>query len=70
VLGKNVSQVVNDYRIQEAKDRLRGTDDPITSIMYEAGFQTKSNFNREFLRVTGVTPRAFRQGAITPQPGC
>jgi AraC-like DNA-binding protein len=25
------------------------------------GFQTKSNFNREFSRITGMTPSAFRK---------
>lgn len=69
VFGKNVSQVVNDYRIEEAKDLLQHTDAPITKVMYDVGFQTKSNFNREFLRVTGITPRLFRQHAILrPQP--
>lgn len=61
VHGKNVSQVVNDYRINEAKSLLVNTDLPITSIIYEVGFHTKSNFNREFLRVTGMTPSAFRE---------
>jgi AraC-like DNA-binding protein len=34
---------------------------PITKIMLDVGFQTKSNFNREFLRTTGQTPSGFRQ---------
>ena len=29
-------------------------------IMFEVGFLTKSNFNREFLRVTGKSPSACR----------
>ena len=61
VHGKNVSQVVNDYRINEAKSLLLNTDLPMTSIIYEVGFHTKSNFNREFLRVTGMTPSTFRE---------
>lgn len=28
--------------------------------MFEVGFLTKSNFNREFLRVTGKSPSAWR----------
>lgn len=60
-LGRNVSQHVNEYRIKEAQ-RLLGESDPtITSIMFECGFQTKSNFNREFARVTGMTPSDYRR---------
>ena len=59
--GRNVSQVVNEYRVEEAKRLLADTDRTVSEIMLESGFQTKSNFNREFLRVTGISPSAFRQ---------
>lgn len=58
--GMSVSQYVNDYRVREACKLLTQTDEPITRIMFDAGFQTKSNFNREFLRVTGMSPKAWR----------
>lgn len=61
--GKNVSQYVNEYRIAEACALLEGTERPVTEIMFEVGFQTKSNFNREFRRVTDMTPLAWRQRA-------
>ncbi|MDM5053684.1 AraC family transcriptional regulator [Aeromonas dhakensis] len=32
----------------------------MTQILMNAGFQTKSNFNREFQRITGLTPSQFR----------
>ncbi len=60
VHGRNVSQYVNDIRIAEACRLLRGGEASITQVIYESGFQTKSNFNREFLRVTGNTPRGWR----------
>jgi AraC-like DNA-binding protein len=56
----NVSQYVNAMRITEACRLLKETDMPITSVIYESGFQTKSNFNREFLRITGKIPRDWR----------
>ncbi|MDQ0395372.1 helix-turn-helix domain-containing protein [Labrys monachus] len=59
--GRNISQIVNEYRVGEAKRRLISTRDPVTAIMLEAGFGTKSNFNREFLRVTGMTPSSYRR---------
>lgn len=61
VHGQNISQVVNQYRVGDAKQRLASTTDPITVIMLESGFGTKSNFNREFRRVTGMTPSAYRR---------
>ncbi|WP_082975932.1 MULTISPECIES: helix-turn-helix domain-containing protein [unclassified Rhizobium] len=60
-MDKNVSQYVNDYRIGEACRLLAGTEKPVTEVMFEVGFQTKSNFNREFRRVTDMTPVAWRQ---------
>ena len=60
VHGQNVSQFVNDVRVAEACRLLRETDRSITAIIYDSGFQTKSNFNREFLRVAGKTPREWR----------
>ncbi|MFD2250359.1 AraC-like DNA-binding protein [Pseudochelatococcus lubricantis] len=62
-LGQNVSQAVNEWRIREAMDLLAQTDRPVTAIMFECGFQTKSNFNREFLRIAGTTPSAWRRDA-------
>ncbi|MDK1494328.1 AraC family transcriptional regulator [Sinorhizobium sp. 7-81] len=64
---RNVSQIVNEYRVSDAKGRLVETRDPMTVVMLESGFGTKSNFNREFLRVTGMTPSAYRRvGRQTP----
>ena len=61
VRGLNVSQFVNNHRVAEAQRLLRETRRPVTDVMLEAGFQTKSNFNREFRRVTGESPSGWRQ---------
>ncbi|KAB2773005.1 AraC family transcriptional regulator [Ochrobactrum sp. WV_118_8] len=58
--GKNVSRFINDYRIAEACRRLQKSDTSITAVMFESGFQTKSNFNREFRRVTSLSPADWR----------
>ncbi|GLU27074.1 AraC family transcriptional regulator [Brucella sp. NBRC 12950] len=58
--GKNVSQYINDLRIAEACRLLRETEMSVTMIMLESGFQTKSNFNREFRRVTSLNPASWR----------
>lgn len=61
VQGRSVSQMVNEYRIAEARRLLKETDLAVTQVMLESGFQTKSNFNREFLRASGMTPSDFRK---------
>jgi AraC-like DNA-binding protein len=65
VRRQNVSQYINGYRIEEACRLLRETDKPVTSVMFEAGFETKSNFNREFRRATGASPAEWRKTAQT-----
>lgn len=60
-LGRSVPQVVNEYRVWEAMRLLRETDLSVTATMLECGFQTKSNFNREFARVAGMTPSDYRR---------
>lgn len=55
VTGENVSRYINAARIAAAQEALRGGES-VTSAMLGAGFNTKSNFNREFLRVSGRSP--------------
>ncbi|PSJ47874.1 AraC family transcriptional regulator [Zobellella endophytica] len=68
VHGRNLSKVLNEYRIEHAKERLLTSDESITQVYLNSGFQTKSNFNREFSRVTGQTPSAFRRQAPVSEP--
>ena len=58
--GMNVSQYVNRLRLDEACRLLATTNDSITNIHLDAGFQTKSNFNREFKRQFGCSPTQWR----------
>ena len=57
---QNISKVINTYRIEHAKTLLKQSDEAITDIFLRSGFQTKSNFNREFSRITGQTPSEYR----------
>ncbi|MEX0559815.1 helix-turn-helix domain-containing protein [Raoultella terrigena] len=59
----NVSQWINGLRIERAQALLLSTPLPVTEIMFESGFTTKSNFNREFQRICGLSPTSFRQQA-------
>ncbi len=57
----SVSQFVNQYRIQDACALLQNTERSVLDISLASGFATKSNFNREFLRVTGQSPTEWRR---------
>lgn len=58
VKGENVSRYVNGFRICNACASLeRGNT--VTEAMLGSGFNTKSNFNREFARVMRQSPSAF-----------
>ena len=63
-LNKNFFELVNAYRIEEAKKRLLDPDaEPLTilAIAYEVGFNSKSAFNTAFKKYTGMTPTQFRK---------
>lgn len=64
----NVSQFVNQFRVAAACDLLRETEQTVTDVMFNTGFQTKSNFNREFRRLTGMTPMQWRAGKADAAP--
>ncbi|MBE0369040.1 helix-turn-helix domain-containing protein [Pseudoalteromonas aurantia] len=52
---------VNQYRIDEAKRLLCKSRCKILAVAYDAGFNSKSNFNRLFKAHTGVTPSQYRK---------
>ena len=60
VRGENISRVVNRWRIAHAAGMLQDGAS-VTEAMLGSGFNTKSNFNREFLRVTGESPSEWRR---------
>ncbi|MCM8537247.1 MAG: AraC family transcriptional regulator [Lentisphaeraceae bacterium] len=59
--GKNFVQYVNELRIGQACRRLIESNDSITEICYDSGFNNLSNFNRRFLEIKKMSPRDFRQ---------
>jgi AraC-like DNA-binding protein len=64
-LGKSFFDLINSYRIEEAKRILRESQDTkltVLEVMYEVGFSSKSSFNTAFKKYTGITPTAFKAG--------
>jgi AraC-like DNA-binding protein len=60
--GENFSRYINGFRVRHAQAALRETELPITEVMFDAGFISKSSFNTEFRRIVGQTPSQFRSG--------
>ena len=56
--GGNVSRFINEARIKSARKAMLNGES-VTNAMLLSGFNTKSNFNREFLRVVGMSPSTW-----------
>ncbi|WP_368187091.1 helix-turn-helix domain-containing protein [Aestuariibius sp. HNIBRBA575] len=54
---------VNRVRVGQACALLLASDDQITSICYQVGFQNLANFNRHFRKMKGMTPSQYRDTA-------
>lgn len=61
--GNSFSDFVNQVRINKACQLLMNTDQYVTNVCYEVGFNNVANFNRRFLQLKGITPREFRRKA-------
>jgi AraC-like DNA-binding protein len=69
-LKKNFYDLINGYRIEEAKRLLLdpvNSNYTILSVGFEAGFNSKTTFNTVFKKFTGHTPTEFRGRWMTGQ---
>lgn len=57
----NVSQYVNGFRLEHAAELLKASNMSVTRVLEQSGFLTRSNFYREFERVFGQSPVAYRK---------
>lgn len=66
---KGFSAYINDWKIKDAAALLASpewSEHSITEIMFEAGFFTKSSFNKEFRKRKGISPKECRQRNAAP----
>ncbi len=61
VTGENTSRYINALRVQHAAHLLESSNLPVTDVMLEAGFISKSSFNTEFRRIIGKPPSEHRK---------
>ncbi len=59
--GSGIWDYLNNYRIDIATHKMIKTDEYIFEICYSCGFNNISNFNREFKKRLGMTPRAYKK---------
>lgn len=60
--GKNFNDFINQFRIDEVKRKIVDPTNAhltIEAVAYESGFNSKATFNRNFKKITGMTPREY-----------
>ena len=58
--GNNVTDILHDLRLSNAKHLLSDSDDGILAIALDCGFPSVEHFHRVFKRKFGMTPKAWR----------
>jgi AraC-like DNA-binding protein len=60
-LGISPWEYLSRYRIKQAKELLRGSDDSITVVAARVGFDDASYFGRVFRKQVGCSPQSYRE---------
>ena len=70
--GIEVDMQLADYlgrvRVEKAKNLLQNPNLRVSTIALEVGFQSVSQFNRTFRKVTGRSPKQLRPRKSAPHP--
>lgn len=59
--GKAPCEFISEMKMMSAAKRLLATEDRISSIAYELGFDSSNYFARQFKKRFGVSPQMYRQ---------
>lgn len=70
MVGETPLEMHRRLRLERAATRLLESEDGVTTIAFEAGYETHEAFTRSFHQAYGTSPSAFRQGAAPRGPGC
>ena len=63
----NISDFINSFRVEKAKDLLMAgqhVDKTIIEVAFEVGFNSKATFNRAFSKFVEVSPTEFRKNKL------
>lgn len=59
--GRSAKDHINDFLVNKAKNLLLRTEDSVSEIAYELGFNYPHYFSRLFKNKTGVSPQKYRE---------
>ncbi|MEO1626380.1 MAG: helix-turn-helix domain-containing protein, partial [Bacteroidota bacterium] len=58
--GKSAREYIQEYVIEKAKTKIIGTNQSISEIAYDLGFEYPQGLNRLFKAKTGMSPKEYR----------
>jgi AraC family transcriptional regulator len=61
MVGESLMEHVRRLRLERAALRLRHTDEPVTGIAFDAGYETHESFSRAFRGAFGASPSGYRK---------
>lgn len=64
VQGRTLIQYINDIKIGYACKLLMNDNMNVIEVCYESGFNNVSNFNKQFRKIHGKSPREYRSKMI------
>jgi AraC family transcriptional regulator len=62
MVGESVMEHVRRLRLERAAQRLKLSDEPVTQVAFEAGYETHEAFSRAFRAMFDESPTQFREG--------
>lgn len=60
-MDETCMEYIQRLRLQRAEEKLRYTDDLITDIAFDVGYETSAGFTKIFNQVLGCSPREYRK---------
>ena len=58
--NKSYTEFLNEVRIRNATRLLAQGELPVSEVCYSVGYNSITNFNRQFKKIVGVTPKNYR----------
>ncbi len=65
LVGASFNEYFRGVRMEQAKQRLSGSEDPVGMIAWESGFSDESYFSTVFKNYSGMTPTEFRKQHVS-----
>lgn len=59
--GRNTIENIHFYIVDKAKNKLLGTNNPVSQIAYDLGFEYPQHFAKVFKNKTGMSPSEYRK---------